>query len=91
MPIKQAMMKLYKKSDAKHIDMHEYRRNNMIRNYERSLDIQKREISMFVVKKYWTKLILIYLKHLTGVSQTGLFNRIQYSDNIILTFIKNTR
>ena len=91
MPIKQAMMKFYKKSDAKHIDMHEYRRNNMIRNYERSLDIQKREISMFVVKKYWTKLILIYLKHLTGVSQTGLFNRIQYSDNIILTFIKNTR
>ena len=50
-PIKYAMMKLYNKSDEKHIDMYEYRRKNMMKEYEKILDIRKkRETSMFVVK-----------------------------------------
>ena len=41
-PIKYAMMKLYNESDEKHIDMYKYRLKNMIKEYEKILDIRKK-------------------------------------------------
>ena len=40
-PIKHAMLKFYDKSDVKDIDMYDYRRNKMIKNYKHELDIIK--------------------------------------------------
>ena len=40
-PIKQAMMKFYNEKDAKNIDMYDYRRDKMIKNYKHELDIIK--------------------------------------------------
>ena len=41
-PIKYAMMKLYNKNDEKHIDMYDYRRKNMMKEYEKIVDIRKK-------------------------------------------------
>ena len=41
-PIKYAMMKLYNKNDVKNIDMYEYRRDIMIKEYGRILNIHKK-------------------------------------------------
>ena len=40
-PIKNAMLKKYDKTDVKDIDMYEYRRDKMIKNYKHELDIIK--------------------------------------------------
>ena len=41
-PIKYAMMKFYKKSNEKHIDMYEYRRKKLIDTYGMILEIHKK-------------------------------------------------
>ena len=41
MPIKNALLKYYDKTDVKDIDMYEYRRNKMIENYTYVLEIHK--------------------------------------------------
>ena len=40
-PIKNALLKYYDKTDVKDIDMYEYRRNKMIKNYTYVLEIHK--------------------------------------------------
>ena len=58
-PVKYAILKLYKSGDTNHFDMYKCRLQDMTKDSQASLDIHRKDISMLVVKNGWKKLILM--------------------------------